>query len=166
MIQFHTYEIKSSASHFTPVIKRLPNSLKALVVHHASVICPELEQIFSKSPYRPQNCHSLPILSVFMETNISSFSFLLEMVFQQCAQQVTTLNDFKHRFSIKMQRNHNANIQVCRFSIIIFLNLILLHYFVIMKHRSKHFTMLGIGHESQVRNRDHQYHCHVMNITI
>ena len=130
MIQFHTYEIKSSASHFTPVIKRLPNSLKALVVHHASVICPELEQIFSKSPYRPQNCHSLPILSVFMETNISSFSFLLEMVFQQCAQQVTTLNDFKHRFSIKMQRNHNANIQVCRFSIIIFLNLILLHYFI------------------------------------
>ena len=103
---------------------------------------------------------------VIMETNISSFSFLLELVFQQCAQQVTTLYDFKHRFSIKMQPNHNSNIQVCRFSIIMFLNLILLHYFVIMKHRSKHFTMLGIGHESQVRNRDHQYHCHVMNITI
>ena len=131
MIQFHTYEIKLLASHFTPVIKRHAKFSKSISspAHHASVICPELEQIFSKSPCRPQNCRSLPILSVIMETNISSFSFLLEVFFQQCAQQVTALYDFKQRFNIKMQPNHNANIQVCRFSILIFLNLILLHVF-------------------------------------
>jgi len=47
-----------------------------------------------------------------------------------------------------MQPNHKAGIQVCRFSMIIFLSLILLHYFMIMKHRSRHFLMLWIGHDA------------------
>jgi hypothetical protein len=44
MVQFHKYEIKSSASHFTPIIDTA-NFSKSIIspVHHASVICPECE---------------------------------------------------------------------------------------------------------------------------
>jgi len=97
MIHFHECEIKSSASHFTLIIKRHCEFSKSInsPAHHASVIRPELEQFFSKSPCGPQNCHCRPILYVIMETKVSSFSFLLDMVFQHCAQQVNTLYDLK-----------------------------------------------------------------------
>lgn len=71
------------------------------------------------------------------------------MVFQQCAQQVNTLCDFKlgcestdsilRQYLIKMQPNRNADVQVCRFSMVIYISLIMLHYFVVMKHRSRLF---------------------------
>ena len=86
----------SSLSSTTRAI--LSNSLKPSVVQLTMrVICPELEHIFSKSQRRPQHCRSLSILSVIMETNISSIISHLEMVFQQCAQQANPLCDFKHR---------------------------------------------------------------------
>jgi len=62
---------------------------------------------------------------------------------------------WKNRFNIRKEPNHHADTQICRFSIIIFLSLILLNNFMVMKHRSRHFPMHWIRHEPQLRNRDH-----------
>ena len=89
MIQFHKYEIKSSASHFTLIINRHCQILTSRSISPKASVVQLTMPVSSAQNWNKfsanhhadlKNCHRLPILSLTTETNISSFSFLLEMV--------------------------------------------------------------------------------------